>query len=289
MYNPEPVKQFLLSALGSPYVYGGTGQACTPIYREQRLRQYPGMGKAIRDNCPVLSGRRSGCDNCRYRGKACYDCAQLVRKAFLTLNLSFPSGASSQWKKEALWAYRGIIHPLAQSAFCVLFREDEDGDADRPMLHVGISLGTGLVIDARNHALGVMQSRFTAYPWTHMAIPRGFTVPPALYGLKKEPDLPVKPQELPSLLDLPLQERSLLIGQQGRLVQLMQTQLLRLGYRLPRFGADGKYGRETAAAVVAFQKVTGLPPSGQADRETMARLFPKPPPFVEETEDEDYA
>ena len=32
----------------------------------------------------------------------------------------------------------------------------------------------------------------------------------------------------------------------------------------------------TAAAVVAFQKVTGLPGTGQANAGTMARLFPKP-------------
>ncbi len=276
MYNPAPIKRFLESAVGSPYVYGGTGQICTPDYRGQRARQYPQMAKSIRQNCPVLLGRASSCAACPHQGKSCFDCAQLVRKAFAVLNIAFPSGASSQWKKEALWAWRGEVTPKTQTVFGVLFRQDEEGDAARPMQHVGVCLGDGRVIDARNHRLGVIKTRFTAYPWTHLAIPRGFEVPDCLP--EQSARLQFAQEEVPKKTPLspPLQEQSLLIGQTGELVRLLQTQLLRLGYYLPRYGADGKYGRETAAAVVAFQKVTGLPGTGQANAGTMARLFPKP-------------
>lgn len=278
MYNPEPLRRFLESALGSPYVYGGTGQICAPNYRGQRARQYPAMANMIRENCPVLSGRKKTCAQCKYDGKSCYDCAQLVRKAFAILDIPFPSGASSQWKKEALWAWRGELPPQAASVFGVVFRLDEDGDAARPMRHVGVCLGKGHVIDARSHRLGVIKTKFTAYPWTHFAIPRGFQVPDFLPEPGPEIRFPGSVDTPRPPLDPPLQEQSLLIGAQGELVRLLQAQLLRLGYYLPRYGADGKYGRETAAAVVAFQKVTGLPPTGQADAPTMARLFPRPKP-----------
>ncbi|MBM7573566.1 peptidoglycan DD-metalloendopeptidase family protein [Aquibacillus albus] len=43
-------------------------------------------------------------------------------------------------------------------------------------------------------------------------------------------------------------------GDQGQAVQDLQKKLVSLGYRLPRFGADGKFGNETEAAVKAFQQ-----------------------------------
>ncbi len=277
MYNPEPVLRFLEAHLGSPYVYGGTGQKCTPKYRAQKALQYPAMKKAITDNCSVLSGRKSSCAGCKHRDKGAYDCAQLVRKAYATLNLTLPSGASSQWKKAALWAYQGRVTQVAANHVCVLFREDEEGDKDRPMTHVGISLGNGQVIDARNHRLGVIKTRFTAYPWTHFAIPTGFLLPEGLMASNPAAVAPAKVDK--EAVKPPFREQGLRIGESGERVLLLQTQLLRLGYYLPRFGADGKYGRETAAAVRAFQKVTGLPADGEANPPTLKRLFPKPDPL----------
>ena len=54
----------------------------------------------------------------------------------------------------------------------------------------------------------------------------------------------------------------------------IQKRMLALGYALPRFGADGLAGNETAAAIAAFQKTNGLPQTGRADDATLARLFP---------------
>lgn len=42
-------------------------------------------------------------------------------------------------------------------------------------------------------------------------------------------------------------------GAKGDEVQHFQHQLMALGYRLPKYGADGKYGKETADAVRTFQ------------------------------------
>ncbi len=47
-----------------------------------------------------------------------------------------------------------------------------------------------------------------------------------------------------------------------------------LGFPLPRFGADGIYGRETQAALKAFQYTHGLAPTGTADGPTLALLLP---------------
>src|SRR5262249_18741073 len=71
----------------------------------------------------------------------------------------------------------------------------------------------------------------------------------------------------------------------GTPVQKLQTSLLDAGEVLPKFGADGKWGSETSAAIVSFQRKNGIPPGGfEAGRKTLLALDlqlqqkPKPPP-----------
>lgn len=60
----------------------------------------------------------------------------------------------------------------------------------------------------------------------------------------------------------------------GADVKLLQKQLIHLGFKLPKFGADGDYGDETKAAVIAFQKAF-CPVSnwGQVGIKTWTALF----------------
>lgn len=58
----------------------------------------------------------------------------------------------------------------------------------------------------------------------------------------------------------------------------VQLRLMALGYPLPKFGADGHMGAETAAALRAFQGAVGLPVNGTADAATLAKMFPGAPP-----------
>ena len=50
-------------------------------------------------------------------------------------------------------------------------------------------------------------------------------------------------------------------------VKRAQECLLELGYKLPKWGADGYLGEETAAALKQFQARHNLPPTGQLDHE----------------------
>ena len=243
MDRGQIVREYALDSLGSRYVYGGSGQMCTPRSRERQLDQYPGFAEAIKKACPRLSGARSSCAGCRYQGRRLYDCAQLVRRAFGAAGIVLPSGASSQWKKGS-WAFKG---PLDQPAFqqvCVLFRAS--GAVRYPMRHAGISLGDGRVVDARGHREGVVISRMGDYPWTHYALPAGMA-----------------DEMLPA---------ALMPGSVGLLVRDLQERLMRLGFPLPRFGADGRFGRETAAALIAFQRWAGLAPTGQGNAASLAMI-----------------
>lgn len=58
-------------------------------------------------------------------------------------------------------------------------------------------------------------------------------------------------------------------------VQLMQKNLISLGYDLGADGADGDFGRKTADAVKSFQENNGLTATGIAGPETLARIQQK--------------
>lgn len=61
-------------------------------------------------------------------------------------------------------------------------------------------------------------------------------------------------------------------GSKGTAVTLVQEALMNLGYALPTFGADGDYGKETEAAVRAFQQDTGAAVDGVVGTETIGFL-----------------
>lgn len=267
----EMLKNYALSQVGAAYVYGATGQPCTPSYRRARMAQYPKFAKQIRGNCRVLSGQAERCDGCRYAGRLAFDCAQLVKKALAQAGIFLPSGASSQWKARGLWAQQGQVHPDVLLGPCVLFRASSlRNPGDRPMVHVGLCLGEGLVVDARSHREGVVQGPATRYPWTHFALPPGS---PLVLQAEKQGE---RPQIRSSALAYH-QESSfpapLYQGLWGPRVKALQQALLALGFALPRHGADGYFGPETAGALIAFQHQQGLIPDGVARRDSLQKIY----------------
>ena len=62
-------------------------------------------------------------------------------------------------------------------------------------------------------------------------------------------------------------------GMKGDDVRKIQQRLIELGYALPKYGADGDYGSETATAVKAFQRDRGLQVDGVAGEATLSALY----------------
>lgn len=61
-------------------------------------------------------------------------------------------------------------------------------------------------------------------------------------------------------------------GARGPEVVRVQAQLERSGHTLARWGTDGRFGQETAAAVREFQRLHGLPGTGAVDQQTLLAL-----------------
>lgn len=56
-------------------------------------------------------------------------------------------------------------------------------------------------------------------------------------------------------------------------VEILQSVLQLLGYSLPKWGIDGKFGVETHTAVINFQKKNNLTPNGIVDKNTLKRII----------------
>jgi hypothetical protein len=65
-------------------------------------------------------------------------------------------------------------------------------------------------------------------------------------------------------------------GSRGASVRALESRLRELRYALPR--VDGLYGQDTVEAVLAFQKVSGLPWTGRVDARVWAALTRARPP-----------
>ena len=254
----DALRDWAIRQIGCPYVMGGTGAACTPDYRRARAEQYPVSATAIKRNCPVLRGKQAACAGCKYDGKPCYDCAQLVRRGCAAAGIEGVaiSGATSQWRKGD-WLRKGGIQDTPAGVVCMLYREDKPG----VMGHVGIALGDGTIVHASGHDTGVVRTKISAGRWTHYAIPRGMDV--VVDGVTDAPE------------DKPGDGRNrdtIRKGARGPTVVEAQGLLLRAGYPLPRHGADGSFGAETEAAVLAFQQKSGLTADGIVGPLTWAAL-----------------
>ena len=90
--------------------------------------------------------------------------------------------------------------------------------------------------------------------------------PPKVEVPKTEaPKVEVKPE--------PTGNETLRKGSRGVSVVKMQELLIKAGYDLPKYGADGQFGNETLEALKAFQADNGLGVDGICGTKTWAKLL----------------
>ena len=228
---PEIIRQIAPLCLGWPYVFGAWGEECTPANRRKRVRDdHP----TIKTSCSALMG--GCCEMCEHgwnRGVRMFDCRGFTAWLLKQVGISITgSGATSQWDATGNWLQRGEIGQIPEGFVCVLFRRKNG-----KMEHTGMALGDGRVLHcSRNVEEGTVKSG----AWTHYAIPKG------LYD----------PSELPVTPD----RRTLRKGAQGDDVKLLQTFLISWGFDPGT--PDGVFGKNTEAAVKAFQRAQGLTVDG---------------------------
>ena len=242
--------------LGQPYWYGSCAYKATAALLNRKSRQYPShYGSArtaryqqdIRNRavvCDCIGGLKGYCwtgggqsaleaigtDKAvasRYGANGCPD--------------KGANGMFSYAKSKGMaW---GTIDTLPDVIGLALYR---DG-------HVGYTAGGGYAVEWRGFAYGCVKTRIAERDWTHW-----YQIPFLDYGNAgfDSPSGSVFTQAA-------LGSRLLQNGSRGTDVQSLQEQLMKLGYPLTKYGADGKFGTETEKAVKAFQRKAGLTVDGK--------------------------
>ena len=238
------------ATLGWPYVWGAVWAKCTTAKREYYMNRdvCPDGEKAqIRKNCQVLNGSAGSCDGCTYFPKGLRvlinDCQGWVKGVLKQVGITLTGGGcTSMYYNSALWTEQGEIRDMPDVVCCVFMRNGKDLHT---MEHIGIHIGGGQII----HCSGtVKRGKTTDRGWTHYAIPKG------LDG------------------SLPDTRPTLRRGSEGKYVRELQEKLIELGYDLGSYGADGKFGAKTEAAVKLFQADHGLKQDGVVGKGTYAAL-----------------
>lgn len=154
------------------------------------------------------------------------------------------AGCTSQWNNESLWAAKGDISNVPNDTLVCLFHRSKDEPSK--MAHTGFGF-RGATCECQ---VGVQYFAQRKSKWQYWAIPKGTG------GAIPEPST----------------HPTLRRGDKGEYVTLLQTELIQRGYDLGKWGADGSYGAQTAEAVKAFQKDSGLTADGICGPKTWAAL-----------------
>lgn len=233
MVASEIIWQLALACVGWPYVFGAAGALCTPRNRKERASA---AHPTIVSSCQVLNGKKDHCNGCKWLPGGVnvrqFDCRGFTRWTAAQVGISISgAGATSQWDNAKNWSRKGTIDTVPKNQLVCLFV-----NKGAKMEHTGWGLNSETV-ECSN---GVQHSKTRNKKWTHWAIPNG----------------------LEGAIPLPNVKPTIKKGSKGEYVSELQKDLLQLGYQLPKYGADGSFGKETQNALIQFQKDNGLAADG---------------------------
>lgn len=251
------------------YIWGKYGQTWTRkdqdnlVARMVRLFGSDWQTDAGAKKDDYYQGARLGA---KWIGHRVWDCSGLGRWAMAQHGVSIAHGSNSIYDrycsvKGTMTAGQRSDGKTLRPGSAVFTSNPETGK--KP--HIGYYIGDGWLIEAASTAKGVIKSRITdknskgKYKWTHWGEFKGVQ-----YGEEDEPMVPSTPEE-PN-------KKTLRKGDKGDAVKELQEQLIHLGYPLPKYGADGDFGKETESAVKAFQMDNGLKEDGVVGTKTYAAL-----------------
>ena len=240
-----------LACTGWAYVFGAYGDWCDPSNRRSRYRE---SHPTIKSKCKNFNGKDTvpaGCVGCQWflgtaesdpathEGRTrFFDCRGYVYWILHNVYGMWercPAGASTMWNTAKNWQAKGTVKDgVPEDTLVCLFVQDKDDK--KKMSHIGFGY-RGETLECSS---GVQHFKTRNKKWTHWAIPA------CVGGETPEPAPKPEPE--------PVTHKTLRLGAKGPEVKEMQEKLMKAGEALPKYGADGDFGRETLAAVRSFQR-----------------------------------
>lgn len=163
--------EFVKSKVGCYYWYGTFGQKASKSLYNEKSKQYPSQYKA------------SDFDEQIANPKQCFDCAGLVKSPWVypKYNSADDLGATGLYGKCTI---KGTLITREIKPGMLVFKGN-----DKTKSHVGIYIGDNIVIEAKGHAYGVIESKLDSNTWSYMA---------EYYNVDYSADIPdPEPQPLP--------------------------------------------------------------------------------------------
>lgn len=245
----------LIRRKGEGYVYGGTGVPCTIALLQRKERQY---GKQMGNGYFQFNGDYTKGKCGKWLGKAenprsafdlpmrVQDCSNYIQDVRRELGDKVGDASANMLWGQCKTRSTSLAN-MPKVPGVLVFGNSGTASAPR-MHHVGVYVGNGKVMEAAGAPQGVIMSNF----------PGGFEC----WGYANfiSYDLPsdTPPPSLPSTPS-PIDHDALYLSQKknsgkyNKYVKQMQQLLIKKGYKLPKYGADGDWGKETQAAFLEFQ------------------------------------
>lgn len=239
MTKAETGVESAVSQLGSPYVYGAWGSPCTVALRKKYARLNPSQKANTYRRCPVLSGKQSTCDGCKYEGKLAFDCRGFTDWVLKQVGIDlFGDYVGRQWSEKSNWDERGDIAAMPDLVCCIFVKKSNGS-----LSHTGLHIGGGNVIHC---SVEVKRDTISggSNAWTLYAIPKGLYTAEEIKKAHEEHGF----------------MRIMKKGMRGEDVREMQQMLNDVGYGCG--SADGIFGAKTETAVKEFQYNNGLAVDG---------------------------
>lgn len=262
-FTNEHFAAWCLSMVGQPYWYGTAVYKCSDNLLSRKSAQYPTHYKENRTSRYKDDiAKKKVCADCvgACKGYAWTDGGKGVLEAVGTNNLfSSRYGANGCPDKSAngMFTYAkskgcawGTIDTLPDMVGLALHK---DG-------HVGYSVGNGYAVEWKGFSYGCVKTKIAGRGWTYW-----YKLPFIDYNDE------VTTSDPPTTVTLG--SRLLKKGMIGADVKAMQELLMQLNYKLPKYGADGKFGSETEKALLMFRQDEEIEVDGKYGGETHAAMM----------------
>lgn len=236
------------------YWYGTYGRPCTDDIYRSKMKQYP---------THYTSDRTSGYKKDIAEGKWCADCVGMIKYFFWSSGVfgNLPKYASNNCPDVSA----NGMYKLCSQTGAIRNIPDEPGLVVWKSGHIGVYIGDGYTIEMRGFAYDCVKRKVVDGPWTNWGrLPKSM--------LEYVDENTQQPEDNPTPVPFTL-NRVLKKGCKGVDVKDMQDALIKLGYDLGSYGADGDFGSDTQKAVKQFQKDHGLTVDGEFGTRSYATLI----------------
>lgn len=248
--------EFVKDVIGHGYWFGCFGQLGSDYLYRTKKEQYPNYYNFSYDSYAKDFGSR-----------VC-DCAGLIKWFLWSDSMSNKSPTYKSSEDVGATGFyngcteKGYISTMPDIAGLLVFKGNDDTKS-----HVGVYIGNGLVVEAKGHNYGVVQSSLKNNNWSYWGKCKWIS-----YGAVVTPVKPVQSHDkVISVTTYQLRRGSVSVA-----VKTLQTLLSTRGYRGSDDRAldlDGDFGPNTEYAVKTFQRDKKIEVDGIAGPITWGKLL----------------